>query len=420
MALFYVRPPCQRLFSDLREPPMEKIVLAYSGGLDSSIIVRWLQAERGYQVVTFTANIGQGEELESARLRAQKLGAESVHVSDLREEFVRDFVWPMLRANAVYEGNYLLGSSISRPLIAKYLLKIAALEGAKTIAHGATGKGNDQLRFELSAYALQPDVRIVAPWREWQFDSRKSLLDYAEAQGLEMEKQKEKNPYSMDANLLHISYEGGLLEDPWKAPSQSMWRRTASIAEAPQDPVILELAFHAGDLVAINGNEQSPAVLLEQLNQLAGKHGVGRVDMVENRCVGMKSRGCYETPGGTVILAARQALESLVLDREVMHLKEELMLRYARLVYNGLWWSDERLALQKFVDATQTCVSGVVRLVLHKGNVHVNGRKSEHSLFDERVASFDSDEGAYCQGDAGGFIALSALRLKLAARRDTR
>ncbi len=397
---------------------MEKIVLAYSGGLDSSIIVRWLQAERGYQVVTFTADIGQGKELESARMRVRGLGAESVYVSDLREEFVRDFVWPMLRANAVYEGNYLLGSAISRPLIAKHLLKIAARTGAKTIAHGATGKGNDQLRFELSAYALQPDVRIVAPWREWQFDSRKSLLDYAGEQGMEIEKsQPGESPYSMDANLLHISYEGGLLEDPWNAPSQFMWRRTVSIAEAPEDSETLELAFRAGDLVAINGNELSPSALLAQLNQLAGGHGVGRVDMVENRCVGMKSRGCYETPGGTVILAARRALESLVLDREVMHLKEELMLRYARLVYNGLWWSEERLILQKLVDATQACVSGVVRLVLHKGNVHINGRKSAHSLFDERVASFEGDEGVYCQGDAGGFIALNALRLKLASRR---
>ncbi len=398
---------------------IRKVVLAYSGGLDTSIILKWLRDNYGCEVVTFTADVGQGEELEPARRKAEVMGVKEIYVEDLREEFVRDFVFPMFRANAVYEGEYLLGTSIARPLIAKRLVEIAAETGADAVSHGATGKGNDQVRFELGAYALRPDIRVIAPWREWDLDSREKLLAYAEAHGIPVEmKRGKKSPYSMDANLLHISYEGGPLEDPWTEPEEDMWRWTVSPEQAPDRPTYVEIAFEQGDPVALDGERLSPASLLATLNRVAGENGVGRLDLVENRYVGMKSRGCYETPGGTVLLKAHRAIESLTLDREAAHLKDELMPRYASLVYNGYWWSPERELLQGLVDASQRHVNGEVRVKLYKGSVSVAGRRSRtDSLFDERIATFESDAGAYDQKDATGFIKLNALRMRIAAAR---
>ena len=398
---------------------IRKVVLAYSGGLDTSIILKWLRDNYGCEVVTFTADVGQGEELEPARKKAEAMGVKEIFVEDLREEFVRDFVFPMFRANAVYEGEYLLGTSIARPLIAKRLVEIAAETGADAVSHGATGKGNDQVRFELGAYALRPDIRVIAPWREWDLDSREKLLAYAEAHGIPVEmKRGKKSPYSMDANLLHISYEGGPLEDPWTEPEEDMWRWTVSPERAPDRPTYVEIAFEHGDPVALDGERLSPANLLATLNRVAGANGVGRLDLVENRYVGMKSRGCYETPGGTVLLKAHRAIESLTLDREAAHLKDELMPRYASLVYNGYWWSPERELLQGLVDASQRHVNGEVRVKLYKGSVSVAGRRSRtDSLFDERIATFESDAGAYDQKDATGFIKLNALRMRIAAAR---
>ncbi|MBP7711546.1 MAG: argininosuccinate synthase [Gammaproteobacteria bacterium] len=398
---------------------IRKVVLAYSGGLDTSIILKWLRDNYGCEVVTFTADVGQGEELEPARKKAEAMGVKEIFVEDLREEFVRDFVFPMFRANAVYEGEYLLGTSIARPLIAKRLVEIAAETGADAVSHGATGKGNDQVRFELGAYALRPDIRVIAPWREWDLDSREKLLAYAEAHGIPVEmKRGKKSPYSMDANLLHISYEGGPLEDPWTEPEEDMWRWTVSPERAPDRPTYVEIAFEHGDPVALDGERLSPANLLATLNRVAGANGVGRLDLVENRYVGMKSRGCYETPGGTVLLKAHRAIESLTLDREAAHLKDELMPRYASLVYNGYWWSPERQLLQGLVDASQRHVNGEVRVKLYKGGVSVAGRRSRtDSLFDERIATFESDAGAYDQKDATGFIKLNALRMRIAAAR---
>ncbi|BCX88156.1 argininosuccinate synthase [Methylomarinovum tepidoasis] len=397
---------------------INKVVLAYSGGLDTSVILKWLQETYGCEVVTFTADIGQGEELEPAREKAKALGVKEIYIDDLREEFVRDFVFPMFRANTTYEGEYLLGTSIARPLIAKRLIEIAEETGADAVSHGATGKGNDQVRFELGAYALKPDIKIIAPWREWDLNSREKLLAYAEAHGIPVEMKRGKaSPYSMDANLLHISYEGGILEDPWAEPEEDMWRWTVAPEKAPDRPRYLELTFERGDAVAIDGQPLSPARLLEQLNRIGSEHGVGRLDLVENRYVGMKSRGCYETPGGTILLKAHRAIESITLDREVAHLKDELMPRYATLIYNGYWWSPERKMLQEMIDASQAGVNGVVRLKLYKGNVTVVGRKSENSLFDPTIATFEDDAGAYDQKDAEGFIKLNALRLRIAARK---
>ncbi len=396
---------------------IRKVVLAYSGGLDTSVILKWLQETYGCEVVTFTADIGQGEELEPARQKAQALGVKEIYIDDLREAFVRDFVFPMFRANAVYEGEYLLGTSIARPLIAKRLIEIAEMTGADAIAHGATGKGNDQVRFELGAYALKPDIKIIAPWREWDLTSREKLLAYAERHGIPIERKRgQSSPYSMDANLLHISYEGGILEDPWAEPEEDMWRWTVAPENAPDEPAYIELTFERGDPVALNGETMTPAQLLAALNRIGGEHGIGRLDIVENRYVGMKSRGCYETPGGTILLKAHRAMESITLDREVAHLKDEIMPRYATLIYNGYWWSPERKALQRMIDASQAEVSGVVRLKLIKGNVFVVGRKSENSLFDASIATFEEDAGAYDQKDAEGFIKLNALRLRIAAR----
>jgi argininosuccinate synthase len=399
---------------------INKVVLAYSGGLDTSVILKWLQETYGCEVVTFTADIGQGEEVEPARAKAQAAGVKQIYVDDLREEFVRDFVYPMFRANAVYEGEYLLGTSIARPLIAKRLVEIANETGADAISHGATGKGNDQVRFELGAYALKPDVKIIAPWREWDLLSREKLLAYAESHGIpvEMKRGGTKSPYSMDANLLHISYEGYDLEDPWTEPDEAMWRWTLSPERAADEPTYLELSFANGDIVALDGEPLSPAAVLAKLNRIGGENGIGRDDIVENRYVGMKSRGCYETPGGTLMLKAHRAMESLTLDREAAHLKDELMPRYAALVYNGYWWSPERRMLQAAIDHTQSVVNGVVRLKLYKGNVMVVGRKSErNSLFDESIATFEEDQGAYDQQDATGFIKLNALRLRVAAKK---
>ena len=398
---------------------INKVVLAYSGGLDTSVILKWLQETYNCEVVTFTADIGQGEELEPAREKAKLLGIKEIYIDDLREEFVRDFVFPMFRANTIYEGEYLLGTSIARPLIAKRLIEIANEVGADAISHGATGKGNDQVRFELGAYALKPEIKIIAPWREWDLNSREKLLAYAERHGIPIEmKQGKTSPYSMDANLLHISYEGGILEDPWAEPEASMWRWTNSPEEAPDEPEVLELTYEKGDIVAINGQSMSPAEILETLNQIGGRHGVGRLDIVENRYVGMKSRGCYETPGGTIMLKAHRAMESLTLDREVAHLKDEIMPRYATLIYNGYWWSPERKMLQTMIDVSQQTVNGTVRLKLYKGNVQVIGRRSEtNSLFDPGIATFEDDEGAYNQKDAEGFIKLNALRLRIEARK---
>jgi argininosuccinate synthase len=395
---------------------INKVVLAYSGGLDTSVIARWLQQTYGCEVVTFTADIGQGEEMEPARAKAEVMGIKEIHIEDLREEFVRDFVNPMFRANALYEGEYLLGTSIARPLIAKRLVEIAAETGADAVAHGATGKGNDQVRFELGAYALSPGIKVIAPWREWNLNSRGRLLAYCEEHGIPVEKKLgHKSPYSMDANLLHISYEGDVLEDPAREPAEPMWLWTVSPEQAPDQAVYLELTYTNGDIVAIDGEPLSPAAALGKLNHVAGANGVGRADIVENRYVGMKSRGCYETPGGTVMLKARRAMESITLDRELAHLKDELMPRYASLVYNGYWWSPERRAMQALVDYSQQYVNGRVRVKLYKGNVTVVGRESDDSLFDENIATFEDDAGAYDQVDAAGFIKLNALRLRIAA-----
>lgn len=402
---------------------INKVVLAYSGGLDTSIIVKWLQDEYQCEVVTFTADIGQGEEVEPVRGKAEAAGIKEIYIEDLTEEFVRDYVFPMFRANAIYEGEYLLGTSIARPLIAKRLIEIANETGADAIAHGATGKGNDQVRFELGAYALRPDIKVIAPWREWDLNSREKLLAYAEAHGIsiEMKREGKKSPYSMDANLLHISYEGYDLEDPWTEPGNDMWRWSVSPEDAPDKASYIEIGFEQGDPVSIDGEMLSPASLLLKLNQLGGANGIGRADIVENRYVGMKSRGCYETPGGTILLKAHRAMESLTLDREAAHMKDELMPRYAKLVYNGYWFAPERLMLQAAIDETQKVVNGVVRLKLYKGNVAVVGRKSEtNSLFDESIATFEDDAGAYNQKDAEGFIKLNALRLRVAAGKKAR
>lgn len=397
---------------------IKKVVLAYSGGLDTSVILKWLQDVYDCEVITFTADIGQGEELAPARRKAKAMGVRQIFIEDLREEFVHDFVFPMFRANAVYEGEYLLGTSIARPLIAKHLVEVARRTGADAISHGATGKGNDQVRFELGAYALMPDVKIIAPWREWDLTSREKLLEYAKEHGISVDYSKKKGaaPYSMDANLLHISYEGGILEDPRYEPEESMWRITVSPEKAPNRPEYVELAYSNGDIVAINGRRMTAAQVLAKLNQLGGKHGIGRLDMVENRYVGMKSRGCYETPGGAIMLKAHRAMESITLDREVLALKDDLMPRYARLIYNGYWFSPERRLLQTLIDASQQPVNGVVRVRLYKGTVMTVGRESKtHSLYDQAIATFEDDKGAYDQADAAGFIRLNALRMRIAA-----
>ena len=396
---------------------IKKVVLAYSGGLDTSVIVKWLQEEYNCEVVTFTADLGQGEEVEPARAKAEALGIKEIYIDDLREEYARDFVFPMFRANTIYEGEYLLGTSIARPLIAKRLIEIANETGADAISHGATGKGNDQVRFELGAYALKPGVQVIAPWREWDLTSRESLMAYCDKHGIEVEKKKgKKSPYSMDANLLHISYEGDILEDPWSEPEEDMWLWTKSPEDAPDKPTYVTLTFKNGDVVAIDGVDKTPATVMEELNKTAGENGIGRVDIVENRYVGMKARGCYETPAGTVLLKAHRAIESITLDREAAHLKDELMPKYANLIYNGYWWSPEREMLQAAIDNTQSVVNGDVRLKLYKGNVIVVGRRSEDSLFDEAIATFEDDGGAYDQKDAAGFIKLNALRLRTAAK----
>jgi argininosuccinate synthase len=394
-----------------------KIVLAYSGGLDTSVICRWLQETYQAEVVTFTADIGQGEEVEPARAKARQLGVREIYIEDLREDFVRNYVFPMFRANTLYEGEYLLGTSIARPLIAKRLVEIARETGADAVAHGATGKGNDQVRFELGAYALDPSIKVIAPWREWDLTSREALMDYCERHQIPVDGRKgDKSPYSMDANLLHISFEGRVLEDPWAEPEADMWRWTVAPEQAPDTPAYVELTFAAGDPVAVDGQPLTPAQLLALLNEIGGAHGIGRADIVENRYVGMKSRGCYETPGGTILLKAHRAMESLTLDREVTHLKDELMPRYARLIYNGYWWSPERRVLQALIDESQKPVNGRVRLKLYKGQVMVVGRESAtDSLYDANVATFEDDHGAYQQADAAGFIRLNALRLRLAA-----
>lgn len=399
---------------------MKKAVLAYSGGLDTSVILVWLRERYQCDVCAFTADLGQGEELEPAGEKARALGACEVRIEDLREEFTRDFVFPMLRANAVYESEYLLGTSIARPLIAKRMAEIAAETGAFAVAHGATGKGNDQVRFELGVRALNPEIKIIAPWREWDLNSRGALLDYADKHDIAIERAGNKPPYSIDANLLHTSYEGNELEDPWHAPDARMWQRTTAPEDAPGEGQTVTLSFEDGDPVAVDGEAMSPATLLHHLNMLAGAHGVGRADIVENRYVGMKSRGCYETPGGTLLLKARRALESLTLDREAQHLKDDMMPRYARLIYNGYWWSDERLMLQSVMDAGREHVCGEVRVHLYKGGLQVVGRRSPYSLFDPGVATFEDDAGAYNQQDAAGFISLNALRLEIAARRKRR
>ena len=398
---------------------VSKVVLAYSGGLDTSVIVRWLQDEYQCEVVTFTADIGQGEEVEPARIKAQALGVKEIYIEDLREDFVTNYVFPMFRANAIYEGEYLLGTSIARPLIAKRLVEIAEETGADTISHGATGKGNDQVRFELGAYALSPGIKIIAPWREWNLTSRDTLMAYCAERDIPVDfaSAKKKSPFSMDANLLHISYEGGNLEDPWSEAEEDMWRWSVSPEAAPDSPSYLDIDFVNGDPIAIDGVKQSPATLLEALNKIAGANGIGRLDLVENRYVGMKARGCYETPGGTILLKAHRAIESITLDREVAHLKDELMPRYTSLIYNGYWWSPERKMLQAAIDDSQLGVSGKVRLKLYKGNVIVAGRQSENTLFDDKIATFDEDGGAYNQADAEGFIKLNALRLRIAAEK---
>ncbi|MFV0260240.1 MAG: argininosuccinate synthase [Acidimicrobiales bacterium] len=403
---------------------VDKVVLAYSGGLDTSVILRWLTETYGCEVVTFTADLGQGDELEPARTKALAMGVpeESIYIDDLREEFVAEYVFPMFRANAIYEGEYLLGTSIARPLIAKRMVEIAAETGADAVSHGATGKGNDQVRFELGAYALAPDITIIAPWREWNLLSREKLMAYAAEHDIPIEMTRgAKSPFSMDANLLHISYEGGPLEDPWTQPPEEMWRWSVAPEHAPAEATFIELEYRGGDIVAIDGRPMTPAEVLTELNRLGGANGIGRIDIVENRYVGMKSRGAYETPGGTIMLRAHRAIESLTLDREVAHLKDDLMPRYASLIYNGYWWSPERELLQQAIDATQVSVNGTVRLKLYRGNVDVVGRKSPDSLFDDAIATFEDDGGAYDQADAEGFIKLNALRLRtLAAKRGGR
>ena len=400
---------------------VKKVVLAYSGGLDTSVILQWLVDTYNCEVVTYTADLGQNDELEPARAKALEMGVpeSSIFIDDVREEFVADFVFPMFRANAIYEGEYLLGTSIARPLIAKRLIEVAAETGADTISHGATGKGNDQVRFELGAYALAPDIKIIAPWREWDLLSREKLMAYAEERNIPIEMSRgKKSPFSMDANLLHISYEGGPLENPWTEPPAEMWRWSVSPEMAPNEATYIDLEYRNGDIVAIDDSAMSAAEVLTHLNNVGGANGIGRLDIVENRYVGIKSRGAYETPGGTIMLKAHRAIESITLDREVAHLKDELMPRYATLVYNGYWWSPERELLQDLIDSTQTVVNGTVRLKLYKGNVDVVGRKSPDSLFDENIATFEDDGGAYNQADAEGFIKLNALRLRtLAARR---
>ena len=398
---------------------IKKVVLAYSGGLDTSIILKWLQDTYHCEVVTFTADIGQGEEVEPARAKAEAMGVQEIFIEDLREEYARDYVFPMFRANTVYEGEYLLGTSIARPLIAKRLVEIAAQTDADAISHGATGKGNDQVRFELGAYALSPNVQVIAPWREWNLNSREKLMDYAKQHNIPVDFNKgKKSPYSMDANLLHISYEGGVLEDPWAGPEEEMWRWSVAPEDAPDKATILEFEYKQGDIIAVDGKVMTPAQVMEYLNKVAGANGVGRDDIVENRYVGMKSRGCYETPAGTVMLKAHRAMESLTLDREVAHLKDELMPKYASMIYNGYWWAPERQMMQEMIDASQKTVNGFVRVKLYKGNVIVEGRKSESdSLFDEAIATFEDDAGAYDQSDAHGFIKLNALRMRIAAKR---
>jgi len=399
---------------------INKVVLAYSGGLDTSVILQWLRDHYHCEVVTFTADLGQGEELEPARAKAKDLGVEEIYIDDLREEFVRDFVFPMFRANAVYEGEYLLGTSIARPLIAKRQIEIARETGADAVCHGATGKGNDQVRFELGYYGLEPGIQVIAPWREWDLNSRERLLAYAEDRGIPIEGKTEGggSPYSMDANLLHISYEGGVLEDTWTPAEADMWRWSVSPEAAPDTPTDIDVVFQGGDPVALNGETLAPHEMLSRLNALGNANGIGRIDIVENRYVGMKSRGCYETPGGTILLRAHRSIESITLDRDSAHLKDEVMPRYAELVYNGYWWSPEREALQALINQTQTRVNGEVRLRLYKGNVTVLGRRSAtDSLFDNSIATFEDDAGAYDQKDAEGFIKLNALRLRVAARR---
>ncbi len=398
---------------------IKKVVLAYSGGLDTSVILKWLQDTYKCEIVTFTADLGQGEELEPARAKALQFGIkpENIFIDDLREEFVRDFVFPMFRANTIYEGEYLLGTSIARPLIAKRQIEIARLTGADSVSHGATGKGNDQVRFELGYYSLEPSIKVVAPWREWDLLSREKLLAYAEAHGIPVEMKHKQGgaPYSMDANLLHISYEGRHLEDPKAEAEESMWRWTVSPEQAPDTPEYLDIEFERGDAVAINGKRYKAHEMLAELNKIGGKHGVGRLDLVENRYVGMKSRGCYETPGGTILLKAHRGIESITLDREVAHLKDDLMPRYASMIYNGYWWAPERVAIQTLIDHTQQSVSGFVRVKLYKGSVTVVARDSVNTLFDQTIATFDDDGGAYNQADAGGFIKLNALRMRIAA-----
>lgn len=398
---------------------VKKVVLAYSGGLDTSVIVKWLQETYNCEVVTFTADLGQGEEVEPARAKAEAMGIKEIYIDDLREEFVRDFVFPMFRANAIYEGEYLLGTSIARPLIAKRLIEIANETGADAISHGATGKGNDQIRFELGAYALKPGVQVIAPWREWDLTSRETLMAYCKEHDIPVDysKAEKKSPYSMDANLLHISYEGDILEDPWAEAEDDMWRWSVSPEEAPNEPTYIELSYENGDIVAIDGKAMSPATILEYLNKVGGDNGIGRLDIVENRYVGMKSRGCYETPGGTIMMKAHRAIESITLDREAAHLKDSIMPKYAELVYNGYWWSPEREMMQVMIDKSQEVVNGDVRLKLYKGGVHVVGRRSEDSLFDEKIATFEDDAGAYDQKDAAGFIKLNALRMRIAAKK---
>lgn len=398
--------------------PVKRVVLAYSGGLDTSVILKWLQDTYACEIITFTADIGQGEELEPARAKALQFGIkpENIFIDDLREEFVRDFVFPMFRANTVYEGEYLLGTSIARPLIAKRQIEIARQVGADAVSHGATGKGNDQVRFEMGYYALEPNIRVIAPWREWDLLSREKLLAYAEAAGIAIDMKHKQGgaPYSMDANLLHISFEGRHLEDPKAEAEPDMWRWTVAPEDAPDAPVYVDLSFERGDVCAIDGKPLKPHEVLATLNTLGGQHGIGRLDLVENRYVGMKSRGCYETPGGTLLLKAHRAIESITLDREVAHLKDDLMPRYASLIYNGYWWSPERVALQTLIDHTQHNVAGHVRLKLYKGSVSVVSRESDLSLFDQTIATFDDDGGAYDQADAGGFIKLNALRMRIA------
>ena len=397
----------------------DKVVLSYSGGLDTSVILKWLQETYGCEVVTYTADLGQGEELEPAREKAASMGVQEIFIDDVREEFVRDFVFPMFRANTIYEGEYLLGTSIARPLIAKRLVDIANETGAQAIAHGATGKGNDQVRFELGVYGLKPDVTVIAPWRDWDLNSREALMDFCEKHQIKVDQKHEgeKSPYSMDANLLHISYEGGILEDPAAEPEEPMWLWTVSPEESPDSPTYIELDYVKGDVVSIDGKAMTPAKILTHLNKVGGENGIGRVDIVENRYVGMKARGCYETPGGTILLKGHRAIESITLDRELAHLKDELMPRYASLIYNGYWWSPERKALQALIDESQEHVNGKVRLKLYKGNVMVVGRESaSDSLYDADIVTFEDDAGAYDQSDAGGFIKLNALRLKLATK----